>query len=346
MSNTNSNTQSAENKSKAIIAFLTASVPVLGVIFTFLIYLFQKNYLSYFGVNDNWIDIEVSKTIYGIIYKGCIALIVLLPNTISLSPLLFEKSTKDKIKNEVIISLICIILMAVLAYPFMKIIHVTYGKSFLFLLILFSVAVLLPVYFSILNFLISSTIILVIHPIKSFKKTFYYIKRDFRSFKIKKGFEIMAKLVDKINKYPQQSPSVISNDERIKNRNIALYILFIIFVGFMAFVVLFTASLGTTTAKAEKNFRIIKLSESEIYEIPQTSNLDAPYIQNNKKIINSKVVLTENDDYFLIANAYIDETDENINIFIFKNEQMIIEKKDIATQNITVSDETNTYVIN
>ena len=156
----------------------------------------------------------------------------------------------------------------------------------------------------------------------------------------------MAKVVDKINKYPQYSPSDLSNEERIKNKNIALYIILIIFVGFMTFFVLFTASYGTTTAKAEKNFRIIKLSESEMYEIPQTSNLDAPFIQNNKKIINSKVLLSENDDYFLIANAYFDEADEDKKIYIFKNEQMIIEKKDVATQNITLSDASNKYVIN
>lgn len=102
---------------KAIIAAIAAAIPILGAVLTFVLYLHDKSYLEYFGVSENWVSIELSKSVYNLIYKGCMFWVILLPNVIALAPLLLEKETRKKVKFEFWFTVVSAIIIGLISFP-------------------------------------------------------------------------------------------------------------------------------------------------------------------------------------------------------------------------------------
>lgn len=327
---------------KAIFAALVTAIPILGAALTFVFYLYDKSYLEYYNISEQWVNIELLKSVYNLIYKGCIALTMLLPNAIALSPLLFKKETRKKVKFEFFFTLSCAIIIFSIAFLIDKKTNFSYGESSLILWLLWILMFGMPVVLSLIINLINAIVLLCFHPIRTIK----YLIHHIRNIKFKTLFQNIANGIDKMNNFSFVPPQNESDEERITNKNKALFILIIILFVIITFMVFYFSSLGTKKANGEKTFSIIKLNETEEYDnLEEDYNGDNPYIQSNKRIVNSKVVLSENDDYYLVINAYIDETDNDLKLYLFTREQMIIEKKDVAINLIELSDKDNKKVI-
>ncbi|WP_294480809.1 hypothetical protein [uncultured Ruminococcus sp.] len=149
-----------------------------------------------------------------------------------------------------------------------------------------------------------------------------------------------------------------NEDQKIKDRNTTIisYVISIFFSLPICF--LMFNSIGNTNAKQKRNYNIIQMSEVELYDTDSSYSLnnelllscneelknkndekvketikDKPYLQivkdkNNKKcvrrIVNAYVVISENDDNYLVINAYVDSA--NNNLYIYKSEKREIEK--------------------
>lgn len=146
--------------------------------------------------------------------------------------------------------------------------------------------------------------------------------------------------------------------QRIKDRNISIIgkgigVLFFLPICFLLF-----NSIGKNNAMQKRDYNIICLSENEMYDNASSGSLnsellqsyneelkdnkedivkesikDMPYLQiveiENKgkyvkRIVNAHVIISENDDNYLVINAYVD-TNTN-NLYIFKSEKREIEK--------------------
>lgn len=311
---------------KAIISTIITAIPLLGTILTLLLYLYQKNYLAYFGVSEDWIQVELSKSIFNLIYTGCIVVIMLLPNTIALAPLLFEKETKKKIKFEFFFTLICSVLILLIAIPIKLQTNLSYSKTLIILGMLWIMMFGMPVIISLFINIINGFSLIFLHP----RRTFIYLRNHRRNLRITTLFQNIANGIDKMNKFLYEPPQSETAEEHITNKNKAFFILIIFFFVLFIIMVLCPCSWGTTKAYEEKSFKIIKLNDTEEYnDLKENPDGDNPYIISNKRYVNAKVVIAQNDDCFLVANAYIDNN-SNPKLYIFSNEQTSIEKNDVS----------------
>lgn len=359
---------------KAIISAIITVIPILGAVLTFLIYIYKKNYLAYFSVSEDWVEVELSKSIFNLIYKGCLGVVLLLPNAIALSPLLFKKETIEKVKSELKFLLISFIVIFLIAIPIKSQTNLSYQSVIIGLGLLWALAFGLPVIIVSLITILNAVIILfnyIYHPLKTIKLICTYVlgivkniisniaplytlpiratKRSIHyitNINLRKFFKAIATGIDKINNFSPEPNQNATSEEHITNKNKALFILIILILGGITFIVFYVSSLGTTIADEEKSFSIIKLNDIEVYDdLKEDNNGDNPYIQSNKRIVNSKVILSENDDYYLVINSYIDETGNDLKLYIFTREQMIIEKKNVAFNLIELLDKDNKKVI-
>lgn len=337
MSNANHNSKNyyefLKTHYKAVFSIIIAAIPIIGAVITFLSYIYQKEYLSTFGVNEDWIDVDTSKSIYNIIYKGCLGLIILLPNSLSLAPLLFTDETHNKVKYEFWFTVVGATIVGAISWLITRFIEISIGRTLLVAFAIWIITFEMPVISSIIINAINFVVLLITHPRRSLE----YFKRHFKLEKIRSPFKSLGKMIDKADEFYSRSSSNITENERVKNKNIALYILVITFILIVSVIVLFLASYGETQANAETNFRIIELSQIETYdEAEREDDLQFPYIQSNRRVVNSRVILSENDKYYLIANSYYDYND--FYLYVFSNEQMIVEKKDTAIKLIELPD--------
>lgn len=320
---------------KAIISAIIAAIPFLGVVFTFLFYVHEKSYLEYFGISENWVEVELSKSIYNLIYKGCISFIVLLPNTIALAPLLFEKETCKKVRFEFLFTLGWMSVIALISELIKSKIRLTYLKTFIMLSLLWTLILGLPVIFSLMNNFVSAITLIFTHPIKTFR----YLFRHIKNIRIKTIFKNIANGIDKMNNFIPEPRQNETDEERITNRNKGLYILIIILIVFSTLSIMSVIGFGQDKAHGERNFSVIKLNESEVEtydDLKQNFYGEKPYIQSDERVVNSKVILSENDDCYLVVNAYIDKTDNGSELYLFTSEQTLIEKTDVIVNKIEV----------
>lgn len=201
-----------------------------------------------------------------------------------------------------------------------------------------------PVIVSLINVITTALSVLIFHP----KRTFKYLWTRLSHIKIKTIFHNIANGIDKMNNFSSEPIQNQPPEKKIANRNKALYILLVIlivvFVGFVWYI----SSLGKTKAEEERSFSVIKLStiDMEQYDdLKPNSNGESPYIQLNKRIVNSKVILSENDESYLVVNAYIDETENGLKLYLFTNEQTIVEKNDVIVYKIKLSEKDNKEVL-
>lgn len=328
---------------KAIIATIAAGIPILGAALTLVFYLHDKSYLEYYNISEQWVNIELSKSVYNLIYKGSMVFIMLLPNTIALAPLLFEKETRKKVKFEFWFTVVSAIIIGLISFPIKAKISWSYSKTLIALVLGWILMFGFPVIVSLINVIVTAFSVLIFHPKRTFKYLWTRLRHNIR---IKTIFHNIANGIDKMNKVSSEKIQNQPSDENIVNKNKALYLLLVIFIVVFVVFVLFIGSLGKTKADEERSFSVIKPSTIEQYDdLKPNSNGESPYIQLNKRKVNAKVVLSENDDSYLVINAYLDEKENDLKLYLFSSEQTVIEKNDIIVYKIELSDKNNKDVI-
>ena len=146
--------------------------------------------------------------------------------------------------------------------------------------------------------------------------------------------------------------------KKIKDRNISIIGIGIGVLLFFTICYLMINSIGKNNAMQKRDYNIICLSENELYDNDSSGSLNSEFLQsfneelknNNedmvnesikdipflqiveienegkcvKRITNAYVVISENDDNYLVINAYVDANTNNL--YIFKSEKREIEK--------------------
>ncbi len=292
-----------------IVSICGVLIPILGLYAQLVYYVYQKKFYQHFGVDDLWINSDFQKKIFNMIYDGIIGVLVISPNLINSLPFINEKETKKKIKSLlkssgitfVIYSLLFLLLIGsgTVKLPFSIVQHV----------VLFVMAWIFicgfPLIIGVLNYSIMVLITFFPHPIKSIKGIFKLV----RIHKIH-IISLAADAYDKMNDYQNRKIINENSIQRAKNGNIALVIFLITGLIQVGSFIFFSKETGLEQAMKLKSFKTV------VYE------------ENNQKFpINAKIILAENDDNYLVAKAYIDESTNTV--CIYKTHQTVIEKTDV-----------------
>lgn len=368
---------------KKILSIVIAAILFLGVVCTFIAYIYNKSYYDYFNVSDNWIELGFTKELFNIIYHGCIMVIILIPNLISAYPFIFnKKDTKYIIKFELKFLAISSLIGSIVCYLFHHIINESLSSIICSVTIIWSLIFALPLLMYIMSNIIIIILVTISHPLKSIKyflrhlklhyiipnREYLDISNPYRFIKSLLLFYInnLVSFMNKVDSKFYSDPESSSEEEKINNRNKDFFKLIIMCIIFISFIIISISTEGKNKATNEKNFSIIKLSDNEIEtydDLKQYKDDESPYIvsenielknlllehkininslvqnlKKSKRIVNAKVILTENDEYFLIANSYIDYEVNDFKLYIFIDEQTIIEKNDILINKITLAE--------
>lgn len=351
---------------KAIFTALAACVPILGAILSFLIYIYHKGYNSYFNINENWIDLSFTKSLFNLVYEGLLAAFVFSPNFISLHILLFNPKAEQRVKKNFWLIIITLIIVAIISG-----LVVLFTDIKLFICLKYALLVISSLfYIPIIYALICDIVAIIEVLIKNFRLSLQYLKNNFKFKKMLHPFRYFAKLTDKANEKIYSNITPMTNEEKTIFQNQGLMVLIVLCV-FMAILFSFCAKYeGAFKAETQKNFSIISLNEEEYifedikeYNNTGTKYPSAPYIKYDKqemqklifthkvnisdllkapplkkRVVNAYVILTENDDNFLIANAFLQKNNNEYNLYIFSDEQTVIEKKDVKVKMISLKE--------
>ena len=320
----NSIAEKLKDKYGLVFSGIAALIPVIGAVITFLIYISQSSYLGYFNVDESWTNIELSTTVFKLLSNGFCGLTALCFNVVSLYIFMFchKESTKLKIK---------IVFLGILVYllPVLSVIAVHFtGLSYIMMRIVIEIVVAfciglpftLSIYFDILTFLH----VVIFHPKRSFN---YYVKRR-KSLKLRNIFVHLSNARNRMYQVSIESVGNNMTDNVQTSRKKGYFLIASFFIFTIVILFLYAGGYGKYKAAREKCFRIVSLDEEENYSnLREDQNGENPYIIGNQRVVNSRVILTDNNDYYLVANAYYEENQNKL--YIFSKEQMLIGKEDV-----------------
>ncbi len=346
---------------KELFTAVAASIPVLGVMISFVMYVRNEAFNSYFNINDDWIALSTAKDIYKLLYSGILALTVIFPNIISLWILMFNKKAVQRVKKEWILILISIPLVFIVAIVTKRMNVLDGGTTKQYVLIsllIVALMFLLPLIYIFICDIISLIEVVIKYRSTSFK----YLSSKFQFSRLIHPFDNFAKMVDKANqKNIEKSLIPLDNNIAInQSKGIVLLILLFFMIGII--IISNAKGKGKQDAINKKSFSVIELADNLEYDYDDLKDYDdegnkylyVPYVKyefdnafnsilndtksvkdlmidppKNKRIINTYTVLAESDDSFLIANSFLVKSKNSPELYIFTDEQTIIDKKDV-----------------